>query len=145
MPKFGIYGVDSEYAEAVSRLASRVEGCREEGAMRSASECRPRIARGESAGGAMQCDAGGLGVQRLEACRDVGGVRCATALAVDERLKWQQESDDAGGWRGEGVMNGVAGCGRWVGNEGVKACKPRADLDPDGMRWELVGALAGVA
>jgi hypothetical protein len=42
-------------------------------------------------------------------------------------------------------MNGVAGCGRWVGNEGVKACKQRADLDPDGMRWELVGALAGVA
>jgi hypothetical protein len=34
-----------------------------------------------------------------------------------------------------------------VGNEGVKACKQRADLDPDGMRWELVGAFrwCGVA
>jgi hypothetical protein len=77
----------SEYAGTVSRLASRVEGC-QEGAMRSASKCKPKIVRGESAGGAagaMQCDAGGLGVQRLEACRDVGAVWCATALAVDER------------------------------------------------------------
>jgi hypothetical protein len=57
--------------------------------MRSASECRPEIARYESAGGAagaMQCDAGGLGTQRLEACRDVGEVWCATALAADERV-----------------------------------------------------------
>jgi hypothetical protein len=77
----------SEYAGTVSRLASRVEGCQER-AMRSASECRPKIVRGESAGGgagAMQRDAGGLGVPRLEACRDVGGVWCATALAADER------------------------------------------------------------
>jgi hypothetical protein len=42
-------------------------------------------------------------------------------------------------------MNGVAGCGWAAGNEGVKACKQRADLDPDGMRWKLVGALVGVA
>jgi hypothetical protein len=30
-------------------------------------------------------------------------------------------------------MNSVAGCGKRVGNEGVKAYSQRADLDPDGM------------
>lgn len=46
---------------------------------------------------------------------------------------YSSESEERGGWRGEGVMNSVAGCGRAVGNEGVNWCKQRADLDPDGM------------
>jgi len=52
------------------------------------------------------------------------------------------ESDDAGGWRGEGVMNSVAGRDSWVGNEGVTWCKQRADLDPDGM-GRIVGRGVG--
>jgi hypothetical protein len=86
MPICGIYGEDSECVGTVSRLASRVE---KERCGLGVSECRPEIVRYESAGGAagaMQCDAGGLGTQRLEACRDVGEVRCATALAADERV-----------------------------------------------------------
>ena len=127
--------------------------------MRSASECKPRIVRCEAwalAGGgdagAMQCDARRLGTQqRLEACRGVGLlVVCSASLAgvyvcvYSSSSSSSSESVGAGGWRGEGVllsvrwvMNSVAGCGSWVGNEGVNWCKQRADLIRVG--WDRTG------